>query len=484
MPIKIAFLSRIIDLQHISEYTFNMKKRFFLYPVVFLLTLFLCQSFLILTALIPQERIYENALKSAEYFLETDLFEQCAGNLENCKKDNYADCISTGIAYHYGEGNVYESIITADYNRVAGENVNVSFSRFLQGEAVETESYSRYWHGSAGVIRLLLTVTDIRGIRFLFSIIGILFNVLLVLKLMQKRQKALGIIYTVAFLSVNGLFALGCLEYGFVFLLVPIGGLLLINGKGTENHLKTQLTFLVIGMLAAFFDFLTAETLTFTVPLFLHYIVVYYPRLAVTYSNKKKIEKASFQYFLQNGICWCSGYGGMFLSKWLLAAVVSGKGAWLLAWDSARERMYGDVNVLSDSVRETATLAQRLQGIFVRNLGCLYWGSSTMKVTTVFGITVMIILILLAFVYMFRKSELSMSGLVIPIMLGMIPYLRFLLLSNHTYIHYFFTYRAQMVTVMAVLYILYEITMFSNGRKEKEYGTMTFIKRRRKHEKK
>ena len=139
----------IIDFAGRNEYSDTMKKTVFYLPVTFAVTACICLLVMILAACIPQTAIEENARLSAKYFYEVPLFEMSAGDLQNFKKDNYADCISSGIAYHLGEGNPYVAVLRADYNRAPRENVNVSFYRHMQGETVAVESYSRYWHGQA-----------------------------------------------------------------------------------------------------------------------------------------------------------------------------------------------------------------------------------------------------------------------------------------------------------------------------------------------
>ena len=42
--------------------------------------------------------------------------------------------------------------------------------------------------------------------------------------------------------------------------------------------------------------------------------------------------------------------------------------------------------------------------------------------------------------------------------LGLVPYVRYLVLHNHAWLHCFFTYRAQLATVLAVVMILEEMT--------------------------
>ncbi len=462
---------KIIDFTNVREYAENMKKTLLLYPTIFISTVLICLLFLLATAMIPQDAISTNALKSAEYFYNEALFENKVGEFENFKIDNYADCISTGIAWHLGEGGNYYAVISADYNSLPDENVNVSFYREMQGEDVETENYSRYWHGSAGVIRLMLLFTDIKVIRYMIAGLGIMMNLALVVMLIRKKQIVLGASYTVAFLLVNGVFALTCMEYAFIFLLVPVATIFLIQYKKMQHRKNVQMAFLAIGMLTSYFDFLTTETLTFTVPFVVYYLVEKEP--TEQQIERKAQRKKDWFFLFKSGICWCAGYVGMFLAKWGLSAVTLGKDIFLDSASHAMERVSGDVSITLNMADEKADLGQRLLGIFQRNAGCLYWGTENMTIGRVVLITLIAVVAAGSFWYMTRKDSYTYDKIWILAVVAFIPVIRFLVVSNHTYIHYFFTYRALLVTVMIALYIVYETTVLS-GRKgksrRKKYG--------------
>ncbi len=453
--IKGVFFIKIIDFEIINEYSDIMKKIILFYPVIFISTVLFCLLFLLVTTLIPQEAIREHTMQSAEYFNETDLFEYSAGKLENFKKDNYADCISTGIAWHFGEEAAYTAIISAKYNHTKGENVNVSFEKEMFGEKTATESYSRYWHGSAGVIRILLLFAEIETVRYLIATIGLIMNAIAVILLMRKKQIVLGILYTFAFLLVNGLFALTCMEYAFIFLIVPAATIFLITNKSVHKAEYAQLTFLVIGMLTAFFDFLTAETLTFTVPFAIYFLTV------AENGAQSKNKKKQWGLFLKSGIAWFCGYGGMFAVKWILATLLLGKDAAGDAILSASERIGGEIPITAVENVQSFNQIELMKGILVRNLGCLYWGGNGMQTSTVWYITLGVALVLFVIWYMLRKEKKNNGNTGILLLLAALPYVRMMLILNHSYLHYFFTYRAQMITVMIVLYLIYRDTWFS-----------------------
>ena len=66
------------------------------------------------------------------------------------------------------------------------------------------------------------------------------------------------------------------------------------------------------------------------------------------------------------------------------------------------------------------------------------------------------VVITMSIVYLFRSKQFNPAMTGLMLLLGLVPYVRYLLLSNHAYMHYFFTYRAQLVTVMVLMYICWE----------------------------
>ncbi|MCR5099287.1 MAG: hypothetical protein K6B14_10095 [Lachnospiraceae bacterium] len=56
-------------------------------------------------------------------------------------------------------------------------------------------------------------------------------------------------------------------------------------------------------------------------------------------------------------------------------------------------------------------------------------------------------------IYLFRVNTKSVDILPL-VLLAFLPYARYLALSSHSYAHYFFTYRAQLVTVAVLFYLV------------------------------
>ena len=105
-----------------------------------------CIGLLLVSSLIPQESIAANAKASADYYMSHLLFETQIENQSATKRDNYADCISSCIAWQLGNrtpvtetapdggadavndrSNIWTNILEARYTRGEQENVNEGF---------------------------------------------------------------------------------------------------------------------------------------------------------------------------------------------------------------------------------------------------------------------------------------------------------------------------------------------------------------------
>lgn len=112
-------------------------------------------------------------------------------------------------------------------------------------------------------------------------------------------------------------------------------------------------------------------------------------------------------------LVWGFGYVGMWVMKWVMASLILGENVMPYVTEHIGERLYGDIGVS--------------------------------QLTYICGWHILM--------YM------------LP---GLVPYIRYLVLHNHSYLHCFFTYRAQMATVLAIVLILEEVVdwrWLAHGRK-------------------
>lgn len=424
-----------------------------------LTTAVLCMALLFLTGMIPQSAIKDNCAESAQYFMEEELFGEVIDKQFNTIQDNYADCILINVMYHISGENTFSSLIKASYYDPDFEQVNVSFYDSVQEDKEPNVDYFRYWHGSMVLLRPLFTLTGIEGARMVLGIALFVMIAVASALLWRLKAKAAAVLYLLGNTIVQVWMCLFCIEYITTFLVANV--ILIVElclfakakkeKSKTEEHLRKQVLTLmaVSGVVTCFVDFLTTETLTVTIPLMFLMILLHE-------EGKLKTIKEEVKYLFKCGITWGFSYAGMFVLKWGLSALVLGGKAFTEAMAAAGERIGGTVYMGNTNLDPEADFVQRFIGLIHRNQGCLFPFKENMNMGTVLWLFLGVCMLCFAIVYLFRPRKLPFNIIVVCLLLSALPYLRYMTLQNHSYQHYFFTYRAQLVTLVAIGYCTWQ----------------------------
>lgn len=463
-----------------------LRYRPVLYAIVaFLMTIVACMALLTLVNLIPQAALQKNMERSAEYFNEHKLFENLWENHNSTMVDNYADCILTNIIYSIDSTHPFRSMIKASYYSTGMENVNVSLARLVGsggGEAAagllaeDSVDYFRYWHGSMVLLRPLFVLFSIQGVRAAVFILLLALTGLLLYRLIKYGSRATAVILLIGMVAVNAGMTAFCIEYVTTW---PVLMVLLLTierwercnasmgnaslGSASPDRLTDERymrLFLIGGMVTCFVDFLTTETITLTVPLIMLYLLR---------AGKKEIRSFRKEacFIIKCALCWGISYAVMFLGKWLLSAILLGGEAFGEAWEKAALRIGGTVTSDNTNLGQILSLVTQLSGTLWRNLHALFAFPADVSNRMVYLTAAGVAAVLFAFWYLKRQSGCNKTLIGILLLLGAIPYGRYLVLRNHSYLHYFFTYRAQLATVMAVTGVLWVSVLKKNEHKSK-----------------
>jgi len=213
------------------------------------------------------------------------------------------------------------------------------------------------------------------------------------------------------------------------------------NGSGfVSEEIHLLVFFTLAGTATCFFDFLTSETLTLLLPL----IMVLVTRAVPDKSDRERKFRISpkrvMQLMVFCSLAWGISYALTYLAKWSLAAAISPDITFADALGYAEVRASGEV--------DKAVFPLPIEAL-LRNLAMLpilsMPGTDT-GIYAVVGIALAAALVYL--VLMGRKpSGLAVPGLIA--LLSLVPYLRFMVLANHSTLHHFFTYRAQAASIIA-----------------------------------
>ena len=441
-------------------------------------TIVICIALLFVTALIPQNALQKNMEKSSDYYNNHQMFDHVTDYMFLSRQDNYADCILTNIIYHIDQNNLAESILSASYYNPEDEGVQTSFAYAVGSKVEPNVDYSRYWHGSMVLLRPLFIIFDIAGVRMVLGILILIMTVWFEVLLFKNHYSVFGVCYGIGLILVSVWMCAFCVEYAMPFVVMsvelPVLFALLTrayekkdvqndkvkrdehklgNQKADEhksdNYKPEVILWAVLacaGIVTAFVDFLTTETITFTMAYVLYLIVK-------NRHNQMENVKGELIYLVKSGIVWLVSYGLMIALKWVLALIVLGKDAFFNALSQAALRISGDATLGNVTGAEVVSDYERISGALWRNIGCIYPFKSTMSYGTAMIFILLVGLVVFSIWYLFREKAKSCINKVL-VMVSLIPVLRFLVLNNHSYIHFFFTYRALLVSVVVIIYIL------------------------------
>ena len=413
-----------------------MKRHLLTLITVYMVTAASLAMLLSFTAFIPRDLIRTNLSESADYLCDSELFGEMWEGFAPSRTDHYADSILLGIAWQYDSSHPFKSVMESSYYHRDDANENVNLQNAVRSALPADQEYMRYWHGSILLVRPLLMIMSVRGIYILSAVIlSALFRVLLIILFRSgDRISAVGMILgTVLTFSFFVPFSL---EYTWVYLIMLTASVVVC--LRCESIRSLSIVLMVCGILTAFMDFLTAETLTLTVPLLLGIRKL---------SRKGVSERDLMKGAAGTALSWGVGYAGEMCLKWLLASMTLGINAMDYVAANLHERTGG--LVLSEDYFS-------FFGPVRANFKCLApfcFGTAGM----VAGIVLLLGCAYIGYVY--RSASARGRVAVIYALIALIPFIRFLVLRNHTVIHYFFTFRALMAMILAVTLIMGELIL-------------------------
>lgn len=414
-----------------------------------LLAAVLITALLLSVKFIPNEKIRDNLEKSALYFKDKDAY-QFLDSRESMNKvqDNRSDAILLQVVYYEKSDDVFRSTMKNEYYEDFEYGGGYAVYQASLGMSPNTE-YSRYWHGLALFVRPLLTVTDLTGIRkTVFVLLCILLLVSIIMLCVRKRWDA-AILLLISLSCVGFWCSSMSLEYEYIYLalLTILPFYIWLEKRGDDALMCLAVAG---GVLTAFLDFLTFETVVYLVPMILVLLIR---------EKEGRLENAKKTLWMvvTDGVIFVVSFGAMYLLKWTLASAAYGYSVFGKALSSAAYR-FG----------ETADFEQlsKVKQFFyapLANLSALYGGVGRVDAGHIAGGLFLTILVVSSVYYLLRGKQKSAASPALWLMAA-VPFVRYLVLNNHSYLHNFYTYKALQVTILAVLTLVWlhiDVNMFT-----------------------
>lgn len=393
---------------------------------------------------IPTKQWTEGSMKaSAETLAAEGVYPEITKRATS-RLDNYTDSIMLLTAVRSGSESVFVQAMEADRDYIKNqEPLDVVVEHYKNGEEFDSlEEYSRYWHGYLIFLKPLLSVFSYKEIRIINTVIQVGLIAITVFMMVKRKKKYLIAPLLILWGFLMPLALMKSLQFSSCFYVMMIGILSLVSMKKITTQ-KMGFLFAGLGILVAFFDLLTYPLITFGVPMTVYFLI----------KNEQNSKKRASEFALAGG-SWLIGYIGMWVGKWTIGSIILGKELFTEAIDQLLLR--------------TSTVDEQYQKIDIlnNNFGSFFHT----PITTVFLIysAVMITLIVIYTINQKRKNKNWVKNLlktVWPFLgIAVLPILWFLIISNHSYHHYWFTNKICGVVVFAWMCGL--VRLYLNARKE------------------
>lgn len=397
--------------------------------LIFIIIVLLGFLLMCVTYSLPNENVHDHIMKDVEVFKE--LHPSIIPNDSTTLLDVFTDSI---IITELLDKTEYDS---NSKNAMAVYGASPSdFNSFIEGNKDVTFQYPRYWHGNLVVYHTFFNFIDYDGIKILQLFCELILIIGILKMMIDNNLKCYTIPFIISLFFIHPEVIGLSMQYAPIFFIMLISVFILLKFKDKllENN-NLIYYFLIIGMATSFFDLLTYPLITLGTPLIFYLLLE---------NNKKSLKENMMKLLLFVGI-WFFGYIGMWVSKWIISSIVLNQ------------------DIISNGL-EVISVRSSTEG--VSRFDALFKNISIYNYPYYIGI-----MILIGIYYIARlikiKETITINKLkkIIPFLLiGITPFLWYLFASNHSYIHYWMTYRILFVFFFAIMCSLeYLITKRTNG---------------------
>ena len=377
--------------------------------------------------LLPSEPI-KNHVKNASEIISNE------GNYptfvySGTQLDNFTDAIILSGAYGNIESHSIFGKALGSF-RYSEENVEPidALKKQVENDLPANDMYSRYWFGTSALTRYLMTFFSYSDIRIVLMYVVVGLSLAAAYLIVKKLGVKYMIAFVISLLMMRIWVVPMSLQYSPAIIISLIAVILVLKFSEKKNY-KQLLPYIFIGggILTAFHDLLTVPLLTLGYPLAIYILIE-----NVKISGKQKRNEVIKSIIIYS-VIWAVSYAGMYIFKWALTSIVMNENTFKIAIKQLLFRA------------DPHSHFSRIDTLD-RNFSAFYG--------TIGKIILAIYLAFFAFkVFINRKQYKKKDYLqLVPIaVLFIMPYVWYLGLSNHSFIHVSFTYRAQAFSLFMLL---------------------------------
>ncbi len=408
---------------------------------------------LAVSLLLPRGVIHNNVYFSVDTFASEMDLPRTITDYPMSMLDNNTDAWMLLIAdYRNPDEPLGDQLFLGKY-AVYDENksglVGMDSINSLQTEQIlRVGEYPRYWHGWLFPLRLGLCFFNYSGIRMMNVVILTALFALTVIGIERSKHRETLTPFLISFVILMPAALPLCMAYMIsTSIALTASILLLLYQERIDALIGAPLFFMLVGAVTAYSEFLQFPLITLGFP------------LVFSVAIGRQSPGQNFRNAVLCAFAWGCGYFGMWIAKWLLASLFTSRNVIKDAMNQIAVRFS------STTKGQTGDDISRLDAV-KRNLNVL----NKRPVVMLLAGSAAFYLIQALFVRHFSKADGQAAAVrqMIPyLLIALLPFAWVILLANHSYIHFHFTYRVFSITVFAVLCGLSVLSARKPGDQEK-----------------
>lgn len=382
---------------------------------------------------IPQGRIYTNTETSIEILHEEKVYPKLLKGLQATQLDNWTDALMLNMTYYKSDSFADDMLLSKYINKSDADNPVESFYSYMSGEEGEYNqvSYGRYWHGYQVVLAPLLMFFNITSIRYLNMACQICAVFAVVLVLAEKKRKDMIIPYIIMWMSLAPVVLFFSMQFSTTFYVMSCLSLVVAVRSDKYSLAKMCVAFEIAGIVEAYVDFLTYPLVALGIPIIMW--------LAMNMDTESALKEKMHQLMSLAG-AWVCGYIGMWSGKWLVATLFTKDNIVMNAVEAFKVR---------SSTHQGETTFSYIDAV-IRNIGVY----RSRAFAVLFVVAVLIWLLGTALtrkpIYTGRQQTITMV-----LLCAMMPFGWYMVTINHSYVHFWFTFRELVVSIYGMFTALY-----------------------------
>ncbi len=418
-----------------------MNKKYFLLGFIgkFITTYFVLVSVFLITVIaactIPSSLLKQNIGKTLNTLKKEGSYPSFGIPWRQIVLDNFTDTLMLNTVYSVDSKNPLKSALVNIRHDGNVDSINQisNLEKLYFNKDIQQVGYERYWHGYLIYLRPLLAIVSYSGIRIFITLLLYSSFIFFIYLSWKKLGKIITIAFILGLISVDFFYLGQSMQFSSVFLIGLLGGIYMILTYKNQHSL--YILFFIIGALTSFFDLLTAPLITLGM------------LLIIATSLEKKNKISIFLYCL----LWSIGYLLLWFSKWLIVQILFTPGAIVAAFNQIIDR----------TVNRADANFSHLNAVKL-NFFQLIGYNRVNKIIILFIFIVSSIFFIRYFA--FKKEKIN--KVITWILIGIIPYLWYLIAANHSYLHVWYTYRNQFMSVVCLFLVAVEFIDWSYVRRD------------------